>query len=211
MWLERKRCLGQPIELAWLLKHPVGSTTKLKACPHCCTLVEVSKEEYSVPDHLFISNPFDLSCLILIMWFSCNMPNFCCSKTSIFVIESPSSLKRQETKTTCTPRCHDPGILCTGSWQRELQKRNEVTRPFDSDSQAVLMLAGMAALWYVWPIKGGCWDLQGQALMLPADLFISVLPRGADDQEHDGVQLHLQSHQTEEGCLSGWVAVAEPG
>lgn len=63
----------------------------------------------------------------------------------------------------------------------------------------------------MWPIKGGRWDLQGQALMLPADLLISVLPRGADDQEHDGVQLHLQSRQTEEGCLSGWVAVAEPG
>lgn len=32
----------------------------------------------------------------------------------------------------------------------------------------------------------------GQALMLPADLLITVLPDEADDQEHDGIQLDLQ-------------------
>lgn len=58
-------------------------------------------------------------------------------------------------------------------------------------------------------MKGGLWDLQGQALTLPADLFISVLPHEADDQKHDGIQLDLQVHiavRLEEGRLSGWLA-----
>lgn len=133
-WWEGKRCSGQPrfglvMKTTTMVDPYVGSTTKIKAGPHCPTLVEASKEEYSNPDHLFTSNPFDLSCLILIMWFSCNTANFCCLTTSLFVIESPSSLKRQAAKTT---RCRDLGILCIGSWQRGLQKRGEVTRPFDS-------------------------------------------------------------------------------
>lgn len=108
MWLEGKRCLGQPIDLAWLLKHPVGSAAKIKAVPHCCTLVEAFKEEYLNSDHLLISNPFDLSFLFLLMWFSCSVTNFCLLTTSPFVVESPSSLKRQGTKTTCRARCHQP-------------------------------------------------------------------------------------------------------
>lgn len=56
--------------------------------------------------------------------------------------------------------------------------------------------------------RGAFGDLQGQALMLPADLLISVLPHEADDRQHDGIQLDLRVYKAvrlrRDACRDGW-------
>lgn len=61
---------------------------------------------------------------------------------------------------------------------------------------------------------GGFGDLRGQALMLPADLFISVLLHEADDQDHDGIQLDWQDYKAvrlrRDARRDGWPRLADP-
>lgn len=192
----------------------VGSATKIKAGPHCGTLLGASKEEYSKPHHLFSCNPSDLSCLILIMWFSCNTTNFCCLTTSLFVIESPSSLKRQGTKTPSAAVI--PASCASDHGKGGFRKKDvwsNLTSRLRSGSaepayRAALTLADAAVLWSVWLMEGGLGDLQRRALMPPADVFISVLLHEADDQDRDGIQLDLQDYKavrlSRHACRDGW-------
>lgn len=154
------------------------------------------------------------------MWPSCNTTNFCCLTTSLFVIESPSSLKRQEIKTARRPLM---------LWSNTQDVRITASRGGASDKMwsNLSFRLRCCRLWLQSSHDGSRYGsfmtrvANERGPLGPAGTGFDAVGRSvhfspAAWSRRSGTWWHsaglasLQSCQIGEGCLLGWVAAAKP-